>query len=119
MIHWVLTWDRGGARGYPSADQEAASAQRAAQADYVSEVQVTVIREGIATLTFMMSSRPLRRGDIVRLAHELHRHGIREAYADRRPGRNIPFGKRVESGPMAGMSRIDVMAIVAGDDGDY
>lgn len=114
MIHWVLSWDRGGARGYASKEQQEALDMREAHVDFISEVQVTVIRDGVATLTFMMSTSRLRRGDVVRLARELYRHGIRVAYAERGAGHSLPFGIAVESGPMMGMMFMDVAAVVAG-----
>lgn len=118
-MHWVLSWDRGGLRGYDAADEADAQAQFARKAAYPAEVQVSVQADGSASLTFMVSRKRVTLMDVRRIAQALIDEGITNAYCEREEGRGMPYGTPVTQGPMAGCLHLDLRAIVAGSDGDY
>lgn len=118
-MHWVLSWDRGGLRGYDAADEADAQAQFARKAAYPAEVQVSVQADGSASLTFMVSRKRVTHADVKCIARVLLGEGITDAYCEREEGRGMPYGTPVTQGPMAGCLHFDVRAIVAGSDGDY
>lgn len=121
MIHWVLELQPVGARGFAVESQEEAEELCAGQEPYPASCNITQIRHGVVTLTMLHSDRTVRivLADIVRLARELHRHGVKHLYYERRIGRLAPLAQIVTDGPMSGMYYVDVAMVVAGSDGDY
>ena len=111
-------------RGFRCESRAEAEKLCAAQEPYDVSMTVTVIREGVITITQAKAGCGVKVGrrDLLRLAAAMHRHGITDAFFERQIGRLSGFGSMatlVESGPLAGMYHVDVAAVVAGLDGDY
>jgi len=121
VIRWVIEKQPVAARGFVAKTQEEAEQLCEAQEEYPASCKITEVRQGVVTLTMLKSDRTVRivLADLVRLARELHRHGVQHLYYERRIGRLGPLAQIVTDGPMSGMYYVDVAMVVAGSDGDY
>lgn len=120
-MRWVIESQPVAARGFVAETQEAAEEMCAAHEEYAASCKIIEVRKGVVTLTMLKSDRTVRivLHDLVRLARELHRHGVQHLYYERRIGRLGPLAAPVSDGPFAGMFCVDIAKTVSGQDGDY
>lgn len=121
MIRWIIENQPVAARGFVADTQREAELMCAAQEEYPASCRLTEVRKGVVTLSMLKSDRTVRLvlSDLVRLARELNRHGVKHLYYERRIGRLGPMSDLIAEGPFAGMFYVDIAQAAVGADGDY
>ena len=121
MIHWVLEKQPVAARGFVAETQAEAERLCASHEEYPASCRITEVKKSVVTLTMLKSDRTVRMvvSDLVRLACQLHLHGIDHLYYERKIGRLGPIAEPVTDGPFAGMFYVNVALVAAGSNGDY
>jgi len=121
VIHWVPESRPTAVRGFVCASQSDAEKLCAAQEQFDISMTLTQIRKGVVVLAQLKAGCGVKmlRPDILRLASRLRAIGITDVYFERKDGRLGPFAEMVTTGPLKGMYHFDVIAVLAGADGDY
>lgn len=106
-------------RMYKAESQEEANRLYDTMAPYEAQVRVVWITPQTVMLKGMRSDMTLGKRIFTRLAGLLHARGIHYVIAQRAPGRRMPWGTMIDSGPLAGCWYTETAPILGGADGNY
>lgn len=119
MLYGAVVDDAKVLRLYDCGSESEAQLMRDARAPWVVSLRMKWVTRETVVLDLMRAEVELSKRDVLHVAKLLRDLGVRHALAERAEGRRIPFARRIDDGPLAGLWHLEPPLVVSGADGDY